>query len=236
MLYIIDIDDYSFGLSGAGATASDIAITHPKKFYAFSTNAVGSATGGLVSVIHSELEWRLISSRYPSTMTLDGTVYTDANDFVVAFNTLMASTATVNAVVDFTDVTDKLQDIINCVCRDCSSWSIGTVDNASETLSAGTINSCTIIVETGDVTVSNGSESATLTTGQSITFEADNPLDQDIEIDATGGGKAHYVITTCATTTTTTVAPTTTTTTEEVTTTTTEVATTSTTTSEGEPL
>ena len=201
MLYIIDIDDYSFGLSGTGALTTDIEVVHPKEYYAISTNAVGDATGGLVSIIHKDNKPNIISSRKPSEITLDGTVYSDANDFAIAFNSLMTSAASSGA--DTTSIVNKLQEVINCVCRDCSSWYNGTVESATTTLSAGTINSCTIIVESGSVIVGNGTTTQTLTTGMSITIEADNPLNQDIVINATSG-KAHYVVTTCATTTTTT--------------------------------
>jgi len=226
MLYIIDIDDNTFGLSGTGQTVVAVEISFPKKYYAMSTNPVGTATGGLVSIKHDESRPALISSRNPDEITLDGTVYTDANDFVVAFNELMKGGTTVNAIVDFTDVTTKIQEVIDCVCRDCNDWDINSVESDTVTIAADTVNSCSIIFESGTVNVSNGTNNADLSTGQSITVDGSWGLNQDIVIDASAG-KAIYITTSCAeVTTTTTVAATTTT---EAATTTTESATTTTT-------
>lgn len=113
-------------------------------------------------------------------------------------------------------------------CHECNYWYNGEVEGSSLTIPASLIHSITIITESGQVVVSNGSSTATYTEGMSVTFTASNLLIQAMTIDATIG-HAIVAIIACAdvspfgTTTTTTLPPTTTTTTttEELTTTTT---------------
>lgn len=213
MLYIENIDDCNFKMYGSTSQIGE-KILSKRGVTAKAMEPAYNETQGRIRIWDAEKEEFLLQHKEVTGITLDSTVYTDSEDFVLAFNTLMELCgASVTGTVDFTDVTAKLQEVIDCVCRDCSSWYNGTVTGASETLSAGTINSCTIIVESGSVVVGNGTTTQTLVAGMSVTIEADNPLDQDIVIDATSG-VAHYVVTTCTTTT-----AEATTTTEEVTTT-----------------
>ena len=109
MLYIIDIDSYSFGVSGAGIEIADIESVYPKLYYAKSIDAVGDAEDGLVSIRHKEEDSNLVSLAKPEDITLDGVVYDTANNFAIAFNAFIqnATPATTTTVAPTTTTTEE---------------------------------------------------------------------------------------------------------------------------------
>lgn len=109
MLYIIDIDSYSFGVSGTGATLADIESVFPKLYYAKSINPVGDAEDGLISIRHTEEDANLVSLSKPEDITLDGVVYDTANNFAIAFNAFIqnATPATTTTVAPTTTTTEE---------------------------------------------------------------------------------------------------------------------------------
>ena len=124
--------------------------------------------------------------------------------------------------VDFTDLINAIVaatgDVVNAVvagycCQECNNWSAGNVTSDSLSLPSSTVHSITIIVESGTVTLSNGTQTVSLIEGMSVTLTASQLLSEALTIDATNGSAA-YVMIACSPITTTT-------TTEEVTTTTT---------------
>lgn len=108
MLYIIDIDDYSFGVSGTGETQSDIESVFPKLYYAKSINPVGDADDGLISIRHTEEDGNPISLAKPEDVTLDGVVYNTANELAIAFNAFVQNTtvSTTTTVAPTTTTTE----------------------------------------------------------------------------------------------------------------------------------
>jgi hypothetical protein len=88
MLYIIDIDNHSFATS---SNAVDPQSVYPKLFYATSVNNYEDPDNPLVTIKHKEDGSSLVNSYPILEITLDGTAYTDKEDFVAAFNALMNS-------------------------------------------------------------------------------------------------------------------------------------------------
>ena len=73
---------------------------------------------------------------------------------------------------------------------------MGAVESDTKTFEADSIKSITIIVESGTVNVSNGSENVDLIAGQSITLTASELLASQVVIDATSG-KAIWAVISC---------------------------------------
>jgi hypothetical protein len=88
MLYIIDIDNHSFATS---SDAIEPQSVYPKLFYATSVNNYEDPDNPLVTIKHKEDGSSLVNSYPILEITLDGTVYTDKEDFVSEFNALMNS-------------------------------------------------------------------------------------------------------------------------------------------------
>lgn len=90
MLYISNIDNYSFAMSHKSSSASDIEAVFPKTFRAYSViNQQG--TENKVSILNADRDEFLVSQRDISEITLAGVVHTTKQAFVSAFNTLMAT-------------------------------------------------------------------------------------------------------------------------------------------------
>ena len=212
MLYIRNIDDCNFKIYGS-KTPTGVRVLPKNSYRARAQEPESDETYGRVNIFDISVRDKLLNQKLVSEINLDGVIYATAEAFVVAFNALMnqccasgGGTTDLTEVIEGIDeINDKLTQMINAnCCDDCRDWSIGTADGNSVTLDAGTIHSITIIVESGTVNVSNGTENADLIEGQSVTYTASHGnLTQAITIDATEG-KAIYAIITCAATTTTT--------------------------------
>lgn len=226
MLYIENIDDCNFRMYGTNISVTGVKVLSKTGFLAKALEPAYNETKGRICIYDSGKDEKILNHKAVSDINLDGTVYATAEAFVVAFNNLMAEcccsgsgggsgdyTELIETIENYGDsVIDLLNRTIACECRDCNDWSIGTAESESVTLDANTIHSITIIVESGTVNVSNGTENADLIQGETVTYNAESTLAQAITIDATSG-KAIYAIITCTpATTTTTVEQTTTTT------------------------
>lgn len=88
-------------------------------------------------------------------------------------------------------------------CEECNGWGTLVIENESYTFPAGNINSITIIVEEGPITVSNGISSSVLIQGMEIDVTATTVLEQPVIVDASSG-KAVCVYLYCSGITTTT--------------------------------
>ena len=89
MLYIIDIDENSFGISYSSTGTQEV---RPKMYHAVSIAPIGSAENGLVTIRHNdEGRGNLISLKEPSELSIDGTVYADADNAAAAINAFMAN-------------------------------------------------------------------------------------------------------------------------------------------------
>jgi hypothetical protein len=107
MLYIIDIDDYSFATS---SVADEFQNVYPKLFYATSVLNYEDPENPLVTIRHKEDGSTLVSSKSILEITLDGTVYTDKEDFVSEFNALMY-TGEGAVPGSLADVVEELEDL-----------------------------------------------------------------------------------------------------------------------------
>lgn len=224
MLYIRNIDDCNFKIYGSKTPYGEKIL--PKNSIRARANEPASAeVQGRVTIFDISVRDKLLDQKPVSDINLDGVIYATAEAFVVAFNALMNTccASSGGGTTDITEIIEGLDEInikltqlieANC-CDECNDWSIGTANATSVTLDANTIHSITIIIESGTVNVSNGTENADLIEGQSVTYTASHGnLTQAVTIDATNG-KAIYAVITCVevTTTTTTGAEVTTTTT-----------------------
>jgi hypothetical protein len=228
MLYIENIDDCNFRMYGTNISKTGVKVFSKTGFLAKAIEPAYNEVTGRICIYDSGKDEKLLNHKEVSGINLDGIVYATAEAFVVAFNNLMAEcccSGSGGGSGDYTELIDTIENYgdsiitilnrtISCECNNCNDWSIGTAEGESVTFDTNTIHSITIIVESGTVNVSNGTENADLIEGESVTYTAEATLNQAITIDATSG-KAIYAIITCtATTTTTTVEQTTTTTVE----------------------
>jgi len=219
MLYIVNIDDCSFRMYGTNVSQTGVKVLHKQGLVAKSHEPAYNEPVGRVAVYNSQLGEKLLAHKPVSEIVLNGTTYATAQGFVSAFNTMIAACCCSGSggSGDYTEIIeaiDALGDrlIANDCCDECNDWSIGTADGSSVTLPADSLHSITIIVESGTVNISNGTENADLIEGESVTFTASKGnLTQAITIDATNG-KAIYTMITCVEVTTTTEEPSTTTT------------------------
>jgi len=221
MLYIESIDDCNFKLYGNSISKTGVKVLGKQSFTAKAQEPAYNEVQGRLSIYDINKDEKLVNHKPVTDINLNGVVYTTAESFVIAFNLMIAQCSSSSGTL--TEVVTKLDSVIACLCRECNDWSLGNVTSTSKVFAAGTLNSITIIVESGTVNVSNGTESTDLIEGQSLTFSAASLLSHALTIDASAG-KAIYAVVTCTTTTTTTAAPTTTTTTAVPTTTTTTAA------------
>jgi len=176
-------------------------------------------TYGRISIYNFQKDEKILNHKPVNQIYLDGVIYPTAQAFIVAFNALLTACCCGSGSGDSTAIIEAFLSK-NC-CPDCNDWSIGTVESATKTFDALSLHSITIIVVSGTVNVSNGTENADLVDGESVTWTGSQLLTQQVIIDASSG-KANYAIITCKeTVTTTTEEPVITTTTEEETTTTT---------------
>ena len=127
MLYIIDIDDYSFATS---SVADEFQNVYPKLFYATSAFNYEDPENPLVTIRHKEDGSTLVSSKSILEITLDGVVYTDKEDFVSEFNALM-NTGEGAASGSLTDVVTELEDLNAAVV---------TIDSVLDSVAANQTN------------------------------------------------------------------------------------------------
>jgi len=220
MLYIENIDDCTFKMWGTNVSQTGVKIIGKQGIVVKAQEPAYNETYGRIRIYDSSKDEYLLNHKPVSEIVLDSVIYATAEAFVVAFNTMITAcgcsggsgTIDVDVIVDAIEALgDRL--IANDCCDECNDWSLGTVESESLTLAANTLHSITIIIESGTVNISNGTENADLIEGETVTYTASlGNLTQAVTIDATSG-KAIYTIITCVTTTTTTGAPTTTTTT-----------------------
>lgn len=192
MLYILNIDDCNFSIYGGLGTITGLKVLGKREFVAKACEPVYNETHGRVMVYNINNLQNLVDKTPISQITLNGTVHSTAQAFVVAFNAMIA-----------TCVGSSGGDGGGAYSVDYNEWLIGSSEAETKTFDADTIHSVTIIVEAGTVNVSNGTENANLITGESVSFSATTLLANDVVIDATDG-KAIWVATTFTETTTTT--------------------------------
>ena len=202
MLYIELIDDYNvrFGNAIGGGTYPKV---YPKTMVAKSDEA------DQIWILDYETKAYILNARQPATVALDGTIYTDANSFVIAFNQLFYA-GNFSSAGGSGDTTS--------LAASYNTPGGGELENASTTFAANTIHSLTVTCLSGTAVVTAGSETINLEAGQTIGWTASALLDKAIVVDASGdaANKVDYSYIGPApttTTTTTTTAPVTTTTT-----------------------
>jgi hypothetical protein len=227
MLYIVNIDDCTFRMYGTNISQTGVKVLHKQGLVAKSHEPAYNETVGRVAIYNFQKGEKFLSHKPVSEIILNGTLYATAEGFVSAFNTMMAACCCGGSggSGDYTEIITAIENlgdriIANNCCDECNDWSVGAVENATKVFDANTLHSITIIVETGTVNVSNGTENADLIEGESVTWTATKrTLNQEVTITATSG-KAIWAIITCAEVTTTTtpeaVPESSTTTTEEV--------------------
>ena len=198
MLTITNIDDCNFSIQGSLGTVTGLKVLGKREFAALATEPVYNETYGRVKVYNINNNLTLVDRTPINEITLNGTVHTTAQAFVVAFNAMMA-----------TCVSSDSGGSGGAYSVDYNDWQVGDTESATKTFDADTIHSVTIIVESGTVNVSNGTEETDLITGQSISVTATTLIANDVVIDATNG-KAIWVVSSQTAEPTTTAAPTTT--------------------------
>lgn len=224
MLYIENIDDCTFRMYGDLTTSAGVKILDKRNFVARGVEPQSAETQGRITIYNATLREKLLSLKPVTHINLDGVIYASAGTFCSAFNALMAECCCAGGGTsgDNTELIETINEaadriiqsfVDNNCCPDCDEWSTGDVEGDSQTFDADTLHSITIIVESGTVNVSNGTENVDMIEGQSVTYTATYKLTQALTIDATLG-KAIYAIITCAESTTTTELPVTTTSTE----------------------
>ena len=212
MLYIVNVDDCSFTMYGDTVAQAGLKIMSKTGVLAKAQEPAYNEVQGRIRIYDAEKEEYLVNHKPVSDITLDGVVHATALEFVVAFNTMIAECGAVsidNATVDVdmtdvieainsssTSISQKIQDLITCTCKECNDWSMGAVESDTKTFEADSIKSITIIVESGTVNVSNGSENVDLIAGQSITLTASELFASQVIIDATSG-KAIWAVISC---------------------------------------
>jgi hypothetical protein len=86
MLYIDDVDDYSFTVS---SPRGENVVTHNKSFFARNMTAVGNAPYGLVTIRSFDEHLFVCNGRKPSEISLNGIVYAESWVTAVVFNCMM---------------------------------------------------------------------------------------------------------------------------------------------------
>ncbi len=218
MLYIVNIDDCTFRMYGTNISQQGVKVLHKQGLVAKSHEPAYNEAVGRVAIYNFQKGEKFLAHKPVDEIVLNGVVYASAQGFVSAFNTMMALCCCGSGGSgDYTEIIEAIDNlgdrlIADSCCEECNDWSIGTVDGGSYTFAADSIHSITIIIESGTVNVSNGTENADLIEGESVSFEASKGnLTQAVTIDATNG-KAIYTVITCVEVTTTTEEPVTTTT------------------------
>lgn len=218
MLYIVNIDDCTFRMYGTNVSQQGVKVLHKQGLVAKSHEPAYNEAVGRVAIYNFQKGEKFLAHKPVDEIVLNGVTYASAQGFVSAFNTMMADCCCGGGgsgdYTEIIDAIDALGDrlIANDCCEECNDWSIGTADSESVTIDADSVHSITIIVETGTVNISNGTENADLIEGESVSFTASKGnLTQAVTIDATAG-KAIYTVIRCVPTTTTTEEPVTTTT------------------------
>lgn len=215
MLYIENIDDCTFRMYGSNVAQAGVKVLSKMGLAAKAQEPAYNESTGRVSIYNYQKDEKLLNHKAVSSVLLDGVLYANAETFVNAFNNLMAEcccgsgSGSTTEIIDWLEtISEQIAALIQCNCRDCNEAGMGSVEDDDITFDANTLNSITIIVETGSVTISAGEESVTLIKGETVTFNASSKISNAITIDATGeGNKAVYVKISCnetATTTTTT--------------------------------
>jgi hypothetical protein len=162
-------------------TSEDGATVLPKNYEALCIPKAGTDTTGRISIRHKEHLNQIINQDLPSELNLDGTVYAACEEFVVAFNAMIATgsglTPAGGAGVAYNNVDNQ------------------TLDNVAPVIfAADTYHRIFVMVEGGSVTVSvAGGSSVAYIQGQSFEWQADGLIAQAVTIDSTGGGKCHVV-------------------------------------------
>ena len=234
MLHIVNIDSCNFTMYGDSIAVQGLKVLSKNNVLAKAMEPVGSEVQGRIRIWDEMEENYLVNHKEVSQVAIGGVTYPTAQAFVVAFNALMnqCGAVVVDGVtvdVDMTDVIEAINNngsaislqiaqLIECTCKECNDWEMGSVESESKTFEAESIKSITIIVESGTVTISNGTDTTDLIIGQSISFTASDLLASQIIIDATAG-KAIWAVIKCTDSEVTTTIEEVTTTIEEVTTT-----------------
>jgi len=203
MLYIDNIDDNSirFGSAvGGGSYPRILPKTLQARADTYDTSRVW--------ITNTQNNESMLNVYPASLITLEGTIYSAA-DFVTAFNNLCGGSISGEGGT--------------VLATSYSTPGGGTVTNSTITFLANTLNSLTITCVSGTADITVGTDSLTITQGQSTTWTASALLNKAIGIDTTGSAtdSVDYVTIGITPTTTTTTAAVTTTTTAAITTTTT---------------
>ena len=218
MLYIVNIDDCTFRMYGTNVSQTGVKVLHKQGLVAKSHEPAYNEAVGRVAIYNFQKGEKFLSHKPVDEIVLNGTTYATAQGFVAAFNAMMALCCCGSGGSgDYTEIIEAIDNlgdrlIANDCCEECNDWSIGTADGTTVVIPADSVHSITIIIETGTVNVSNGTENADLIEGETVTWTASKRnLTQAVTIDATEG-KAIYTVLTCVEVTTTTDEPVTTTT------------------------
>jgi hypothetical protein len=223
MLYIENIDSCTFKMWGTNVSQTGVKILGKEGLAAKGQEPAYNETTGRISIYNFQKDEKLLNHKPVSEIVLQGVIYATAQAFVSAFNALMAEcccggggSIDVDVIVDAIEALGDRIVASNC-CNECNDWSIEEVESGSVTFPANTLNSITIIIESGTVNISNGTDDADLIEGETVTYTASQLLAEEVIVDATDG-RAICAVLRCTpvTTTTTTGTPGTTTTTTTV--------------------
>lgn len=207
MLYIENIDYNNLRLGNA-AGGGTYTKTLPKTLQARKDEL------NRIYIWHEERNEQVVQLAKVSELSLDGTVYSTAEAFVVAFNNLCGKS--ISGVGGTTDASVEYNTPAG-----------GEVTGSSYTIAANTAHSVTLTCTVGTAAITFGTNTINMVAGQTMTWQGDGLIDTAITINTTAGAtySVDYNIMGAATTTTTTTAtPTTTTTTTAAATTTTTTA------------
>ncbi len=87
MLYIIDIDDVKFGVSGISDKLKDVEVFYPKTYVSnFVKGLDGKTQTDLITILSTVGHRKLVSIRKVAEISLAGVTYSKGMDFAIAFN------------------------------------------------------------------------------------------------------------------------------------------------------
>jgi hypothetical protein len=89
MLTITNIDDCNFSIQGSLGTVTGLKVLGKREFVALATEPVYNETYGRVKVYNINNNLTLVDRTPINEITLNGTVHTTAQAFVVAFNNMI---------------------------------------------------------------------------------------------------------------------------------------------------
>ena len=105
MLTITNIDNCNFSLQGLIGTQTGLKVYGKREFAAKSCEPVYNETYGRIVVYNINTDDAIIDKTPINQITLDGTVHTTAQAFVVAFNNMIAECGAVAEVTTTAEAT-----------------------------------------------------------------------------------------------------------------------------------